>query len=195
MDDGPSGTGVAIFAIFCIFGLPVLAWIATRLMAHKERIEMLRQGYVPNTPNAKQWAAGPPMAPTRQQPAETDWSPQAAYCTLRRGINVTMVGFAITIGLSFIGYDGGTSWHPGPWLLGGLIPMFVGLAQVIIALLSGATLGPPRGWSATPTATPPPFYAETPQAAPTPPTYDSSYTYRPGERQELRPPSSPPDRR
>jgi hypothetical protein len=53
----------------------------------------------------------------------------------------------LLIGLSFIGYHGGdgfmspASIHPGPWLLGGLIPMFVGIAQIIIALLSGAQFG------------------------------------------------------
>jgi hypothetical protein len=193
------GDFIGIFAIFCIFGLPVLAWMGTRAMAHKERMEMLRQGYAPNNLGGKQhWTPAPgpsmPSMPQNRPPVEHDWSPEAAHGALRKGITVTMIGFAITVGLSFIGYDHGSDWHPGPWLLGGLIPMFVGLAQVIIALLSGATLGPPRGWSAAPTAMPPPFYGETPSAPP-PPTYDGSYTYRPGERQELRPPSSPPDRR
>ena len=56
---------------------------------------------------------------------------------LRKGIMTTFIGVALLIGLSFIGYRDGT-WIPGPWLLGGLIPMFVGLAQVIGALLAGA---------------------------------------------------------
>ncbi len=89
--------------------------------------------------------------------------PNSAQCTMRRGIMTAMVGFAILIGLSFIGYRGGdgpfspASIHPGPWLFGGLIPMFVGIAQIIIALMSGATFNirmmpPPIG----PTAAPPP---------------------------------------
>jgi hypothetical protein len=32
--------------------------------------------------------------------------------------------------------------QPGPWVLGGLIPTFVGIAQIIIALISGATIAP-----------------------------------------------------
>jgi hypothetical protein len=190
--DGPELL-VPLLAIFCIFGLPVVAWMSIRAMAHRERMEMLRQGLVPNAFEGKaRWAQGVPPPPSRQAMA-SGWSPDDAHGALRKGITVTMVGFAITIGLSFIGLDDG-SWHPGPWLLGGLIPLFVGLAQVIIALMSGATLRPLQTWAAPPNV-PPPLYTEPvqPTSASTP-TYDASYTYRPGGTQELRPPS-PPDRR
>jgi hypothetical protein len=188
---------IPLFAIFCIFGLPVVAWMFFRLMAHRERMEMLRQGFLPGSLEAKRWTAGqtsapPPGRPLAQAPTE-DWSVQGA-ATLRKGITLTMIGFAITLGLSFIGYHEGTGWHPGPWLLGGLIPMFVGIAQVLIGLMSGATLGPQRVWTAGP---PPPLYSAEPPIPPSGsvPTYDSSYTYRPGDSPELRPPSSPPERR
>ncbi len=94
----------------------------------------------------------PGAVPTGWTAPEDD--PQRA---LYRGIRTAFVGLAIFIGLSFIGgTPGSTSFHGGAWLLGGLIPMFVGIAQVIVALLSGAVLpgvvsenatryGPPPG--------------------------------------------------
>jgi hypothetical protein len=98
------------------------------------------------------------------------------------------------IGLSFIGYRGGdgpfmpASIHPGPWLLGGLIPMFVGIAQIIIALMSGAVFmfrmqpPPPSG----PLGAPPPGarpYGNSAQPGPPGPRYE-----------ELARPVPPPDR-
>jgi hypothetical protein len=102
-----------------------------------------------------------------------------------------MIGFAITIGMSFACGDEG---HPGPCLLLGLIPMFVGIAQVIIALMSGASFRPAQPW-ASPQSAPPPLGGSPPPPPGAPPTYDSSYTYRPGDTPELRPPTKPPERR
>ena len=182
---------IPLAAIFCIFGLPVFAWIFFRVMAHRERMEMLRQGFLPNQPEAKQrWAGAAPVTAPGRPVADSSWTPWDANRALRKGITLTMIGFAITIGLSFIGLDG-PMWHPGPWLLGGLVPLFVGLAQVIIALMSGATMQPGQTWGAAPSAPPPHAVAPPPGAA----TYDGSYTYRPGSTQELRPPSPPPERR
>ena len=59
---------------------------------------------------------------------------------LRRGIQVACIGLALLIGLSFIGFHDGRYVY-GPWLLGGLIPMFVDIAQIISAVLSGAQFG------------------------------------------------------
>jgi hypothetical protein len=95
----------------------------------------------------------------------------------------------LLIGLSFIGYHSGdgpfgsATIHPGPWLLGGLIPMFVGVAQIIIALLSGATFGAPR------------FGPPPPPPAGGQRTYGSSQPGQPGPRyEELARPVKPPDR-
>jgi hypothetical protein len=120
--------------------------------------------------------------------------PNSAQCTLRRGITTAAVGFALLIGLSFIGYRGGdgifnpATIRPGPWLLGGLIPMFVGIAQIIIALMSGAIFSigriqPPPGPSGPP---PPPgqsSYGAPPQSGQPGPRYE-----------ELARPVPPPDR-
>ncbi|GAC1543383.1 MAG: hypothetical protein NVS3B16_09640 [Vulcanimicrobiaceae bacterium] len=174
---------VPLAAIFCLFGLPVIAFVAFRVLAHRERMAMIRGGFAPGKADARVAYAAQP------------YSSEAAHTTLRKGITLSFIGFAITLGLSFIGLQevggGGLpgSWHPGPWLIGGLVPLFVGLAQVVIALLSGATLRP----MTMPAA---PYVAE--QASPAandPPTFDGPYTYRPGATQELRPPRTPPERR
>jgi hypothetical protein len=188
---------IPVLGIFCVFGLPMIALILSRMMKHRERMEMLRMGMVP-PPNGRGWnanrftgpVAAPAPPPVGYQPYE---DPDSAQCTLRRGIVTTMVGFALLIGLSFIGYHGGdgpfspATVRPGPWLLGGLIPMFVGIAQIIIALMSGAVFGfriappPPRG-----------------PLGPPPPTQRSYGTAQPGEPgpryEQLARPVPPPDR-
>ena len=63
---------------------------------------------------------------------------------MRKGIQVAFIGFALLIGLGFIGYHHGVV-VPGPWLLGGLIPLFVGVAQIVSAVLSGASISVPPG--------------------------------------------------
>ena len=82
------------------------------------------------------------------------WAPPGAYdpayyaqAQLRHGIQVAFIGLALLIGLSFIGFHDGRYVY-GPWLLGGLIPMFVGIAQVISAVLSGAQIR--RRWARSP---------------------------------------------
>jgi hypothetical protein len=99
------------------------------------------------------------------------------------------------IGLSFIGYHGGDgfmqapTWHPGPWLLGGLIPMFVGFAQIGIAVLSGATFAAYRP-GAGPNPGPPP-----PGARPFTSYGTHAQPGQPGPRfEELARPVPPPDR-
>jgi hypothetical protein len=180
---------VPIVAIFCIFGAPVLAFVVFRVLAHRERMEMIRHGVAPGSAS-RDWKTVRPVAapppPQAQTPDENCDDPQKM---LRKGIVLSFIGLALVTGLSFIGmHDNGTGYvfHPGPWLLGGLIPLFVGLAQVIIALLSGATLGPPR----YATAPPPNIYGvpTPPPQAGAAPTYEGSYTYRPGPTQELRKP-------
>lgn len=52
---------------------------------------------------------------------------------LRRGITVAMVGLALTLGLMTLGV--------GPWLLGGLIPLFVGLSILVDYYLSPGDSG------------------------------------------------------
>jgi len=231
MDDN---TMVPTLAILCIFGLPVAAYIVNRTFKHQERMELLRRGIIPPPDLSdkrayKAWRkAGSPWPPPGggwQQPGPAwqpgvvppgpppGWSapdddPQSA---LRRGIVTTCVGAAIFIGLSFIGgTPGSAGFHFGPWLLGGLIPMFVGIAQIIIALLSGAVLpgamsanayyvpppGPAGPHPAPGAPQPPPGYAP---GAPPPPGYAPGapppWADAPGRPrfEELSKPINPPD--
>jgi len=179
---------VPIVGVLCVFGLPVIGFVIFRLLAHRERMEMIRQGLIPGVPPGV--PRGMPAAPRAMAP---DDALDAGYAQrmLRKGITLTFIGFALTLGLSFIGFHD-DSWRPGPWLLGGLVPLCIGLAQVVIAVLSGATLGPPRPQVLGGT-----YYGAPPPPPPPGPAPDLSgpYTYRPGATQELRPPASPPERR
>jgi hypothetical protein len=49
-------------AIFCIFGLPIVAYIVVKTLAHNERMEMIRMGY---------YGGYPPNAPAPAAPAAT----------------------------------------------------------------------------------------------------------------------------
>lgn len=206
-------TIVPVFAIVFLFGAPVAAWIVSRVLAHQERIEMIRRGMMPPPDSRlyrdmqrRGWQPGPippPPGPARG-PVPT---PPGGYfddqfyaqSQMRKGVTVTMVGFALLIGLSFIGFREGRMEF-GPWLLGGLIPMFVGIAQIINALLNGARFPGMQMGAAGPTqqstfsATPPP--PPSGGMPPNPPPPSSSYGgWRPGPTPEIEKPVQPPDAR
>jgi hypothetical protein len=204
----PAETIVPLAFILVVFGLPLTLAIVNRVYAHQERIEMLKRGIVP--PPDPKWARKaarmgwydpstygmPPGQPGAQPPA---YDAYAAMCSsptrmLRKGITLAMVGFALLVGLSFIDIG-----HPGPWLLGGLIPLFVGIAQIIIALISGASLGPfgmtAQQWQ-QPGTPPPPAgpQAAAQQPFSTPRDVTPGYSgWRPGPTTGLEKPPSPPD--
>jgi hypothetical protein len=202
-------TLVPIFAIMFLFGGPIAAIIIWRVLAHQERMEMLRRGMTP-PPDPRTmrramkygWQPGPgtmPPGPAMGQMPPINYGYDPAFYAqnqLRRGMQVAFVGLALLIGLSFIGYRGDGPPHYGPWLLGGLIPMFVGIAQVITAIMSGARIGgapvgvttqsqsqsfgPMPGTSAPgPTST-----AQAPSGP---------YGWRPGPTPEIEKPAGPPD--
>jgi len=150
----------ATLAIFCIFGLPIIAYITVKVLAHQERIELIRRGFAP--PPGGDWKkaarqmgqqmgpmggpAGPVPPPPYAGPAPGMFDFQAPQRQINKGIMVALIGLAITIGMSFAGMDnsgplGTPGFHPGPELLFGLIPMFVGIAQIITAILGGANIG------------------------------------------------------
>ena len=198
---------VSAIAIVAFIGLPIAYAMVNRFLAHQERMEMLRRGITP--PPDPKWArkaakrgwyaqgpyaASPPPPPPGMYAQYDPYAQFQADRYLRKGITLAMIGLALLIGLSFI--DNFTH-TPGPWLLGGLIPMFAGIAQIIIALLSGARFGPfvvsgmpPQG----PAAQAPPHPEQ--QAAPFSGPRDVTpgpYAWRPGPTTELEPPPSPPD--
>ena len=57
---------------------------------------------------------------------------------LRWGVVITALGVALTLGLYPIGFFAGGSYpfHLGPWMLGGFIPLFLGLGLVLLHYLT-----------------------------------------------------------
>src|ERR1700736_2726525 len=109
----------AIFFFMFAFGLPVLAFIVSRVLRHQERIEMLRRGIAPPFEFDKRayrawrksgapWPqGGPAQTPwTQPAPAAAAWTPQPRdddpQAALFKGIRIAGVGLALVIGLSFI---------------------------------------------------------------------------------------------
>lgn len=178
---------VGVVAILVVFGLPLGYAIVSRFFAHQERMAMIQRGVMP-PPDAR-WAKNMQGAPPQQNWDAYYYGEWRAQRSLRKGITLSMIGFALLIGLSFI-----NPHEPGPWLLGGLIPLFVGIAQIISAVLSGARFGnfgpaaPPPGQQAYQQQPPPPFGS--PRDVPPGP-----YAWRPGPTTELEQPLKPPDKR
>lgn len=187
---------VPIVGIVVIFGLPLSYVIVNRVFAHQERVEMIRRGMVP--PPDTRWSrragpyAMPPQGGCVPDYGVDNYGQWHADRALRKGITLSMIGFALLVGLSFI-----NPGRPGPWLLGGLIPLFIGIAQIIIAVMSGARFGPfgpqdqpgsqqqPGAHYQTP---PPPPFGAPPRDVPPGP-----YAWRPGPTTELEKPAPPPD--
>ncbi|HTV93184.1 MAG TPA: DUF6249 domain-containing protein [Verrucomicrobiae bacterium] len=191
---------VGALAILLIFGAPIAAWITTRVLQHNERMEMIRRGMVPppgpmpRSMPPPTWHPGPMPPPNvagKGYPAYDDY--YYAQRQMRKGITLAFIGFAIFIGLGSIGPLAHLGFA-GPWLLGGLIPMFVGIAQVVNAWLNGARIpgftpgayGPPHS-----TFVPPPGGGS---SAPQPPPA-GPYAWRPGSTPEIERPVPPPDQR
>jgi len=57
---------------------------------------------------------------------------------LRWGIVVTALGFALTLGLYTIGFASADNYplHLGPWMLGGFVPLFLGISLVLLHYLT-----------------------------------------------------------
>ena len=200
-------TLVPLFAILFLFGGPIAAIIVWRVLAHQERMEMLRQGMAPIDPRAMRkamkygWQPGagaPPPMPGVVPPVNFGYDPSFyAQHQLRRGMQVAFVGLALLIGLSFIGYHGDGPPHYGPWLLGGLIPLFVGIAQIITAIMGGARIGTgPVGMASSQSFGPGPGMGAAPPPGPSAAKAPSGpYGWRPGPTPEIEKPASPPDYR
>ncbi|MBK9928190.1 MAG: hypothetical protein IPP66_23225 [Anaerolineales bacterium] len=57
---------------------------------------------------------------------------------LRWGIVISALGFALSVGLYPIGFGSGNDYplHLGPWMLGGFVPLFLGLGLILIHYLT-----------------------------------------------------------
>ena len=139
---------IPLFAFFFVFGAPCAVWLVSRVLAHHERMEMLRTRHRAAAKRARHAARDESMAGRRAMTPQgmsnqyLDYPDFYAQHQLRRGVQVAFIGLALLIGLGFIGYHGDGTFVYGPWLLGGLIPLFVGIAQIIGAVLGGASFGP-----------------------------------------------------
>jgi hypothetical protein len=194
---------VPVAFFFFVVGLPVIIWGLSRVFAHQERMEMIRRGVAPPYPppdprafhKAMKYGPWPPpgSAPPGTNVPFYDPIYYAQY-ELRRGIKVACIGFAILVGVSFIGYHRGEYVY-GPWMLFGLIPMFVGIAQIIGAVLSGARISsfgpaPTGGYRSSESET-----ARTANATGGVPPSGPYAGWRPGPTPEIEKPPSPPDYR
>lgn len=196
----PADTIVPLAGILVIFGLPLTYAIVNRVLAHQERLEMIKHGVVP--PPDPKWAkrmgrAGwcDPGAYGMPPGGAPGYNAYAMYADpnrqLRKGISLVCIGIALTVGLSFI-----SPGRPGPWLLGGLVPLFVGIAQVVIAMLSGAGsafFGAPGPGMPPPQPGPQQQNPGQPFTAPRDVTPGGYGAWRPGPTTGLEKPPSPPD--
>ncbi|HCB00829.1 MAG TPA: hypothetical protein DEP19_00455 [Anaerolineae bacterium] len=58
---------------------------------------------------------------------------------LRWGIVITAIGLALSIGLYTIGFVADENTYPfrlGPWMLGGFVPLFLGLGLILLHYLT-----------------------------------------------------------
>lgn len=57
---------------------------------------------------------------------------------LRWGIVITAIGFALTLGLYAIGFGSAENYplHLGPWMLGGFVPLFLGIGLILVHYLT-----------------------------------------------------------
>ena len=57
---------------------------------------------------------------------------------LHWGISLSSLGLALSLGLYFIGFNSPTNYplHLGPWMLGGFVPLFLGLGLVLLHFLT-----------------------------------------------------------
>jgi hypothetical protein len=98
-----AGMAVPVLVVAIIFAFVY----KQRQFVHQERLAMIEKGLMPE--NLKD-LTDIPITPSTAR-------------SLHGGIVTALVGLALLLGLSTIGF--------GPWLLGGLIPLAVGIGQVI----------------------------------------------------------------
>jgi hypothetical protein len=57
---------------------------------------------------------------------------------LRWGIIITALGIALSLGFYFVGFDSSENYplRLGPWMLGGFVPLFLGLGLILLHFLT-----------------------------------------------------------
>jgi len=105
---------LAIAILTVIFGFVTVMVVITSFFSYKEKELMVKQG---------------PSPEVIEKLVEKDntGEPKTKLANLRSGVTLIAVGGAITLGLSFL--------KIGPWILGGLIPLFLGIGRLILYYL------------------------------------------------------------
>ena len=64
--------------------------------------------------------------------------PKTGSGLLRWGILITALGLALSLGLYPVGFSSGYDYplHLGPWMLGGFVPLFLGLGLILLHVLT-----------------------------------------------------------
>lgn len=64
--------------------------------------------------------------------------PKTGKAMLRWGIIITALGIALSVGLYPLGFAAGYDYplHLGPWMLGGFVPLFLGLSLILSHFLN-----------------------------------------------------------
>ena len=99
-------TYLAYFTPIILSVLVVILVIALRWFSYKERMALIAQG----------------VSPEEQREQGKNHKTVLAI-----GLVIGLIGLALTIGLVTLGV--------GPWLLAGLLPLFVGLAFILVSLV------------------------------------------------------------
>jgi len=112
-------TLLSLFVILWLLLVSVLGFFTlNRYIAYKERVALAQLGYTPESLQED--------TPRRFGKRGVLWG----------GVITAMSGLALLLGLSTLGM--------GVWLLGGLIPLFVGVGMVIIYFLGGNASDQPK---------------------------------------------------
>jgi len=114
MSDAIEAIGIG-FSVALIFSIPFAFFAFMRYLRYKETVALAEQGLL--RPQQR-----------RKDRQTTKW-----------GIVITAVGLAFTCGLWPMGFIDGAPDFPfafGPWMLIGLLPMFFGIALIIIGTIN-----------------------------------------------------------
>ncbi len=106
--------GFTIGIITLVFSFIIIIVAITNYFSYKEKELMLNKGVAPE------------VVEKIATKGDSD-EPTTKLGNLRSGLTLIAVGGALTIGLLFMGV--------GPWILGGLIPLFLGIARLLLYYL------------------------------------------------------------
>ena len=182
----PTTSIIPIFAIFMVFGAPILAILVWVWFRHQERMAMISQGLMPPDPRMTRKMGRQGFVPG---PGWTYDPAAAANIQLRRGVSTSLIGMGLLIGLSFVGANNNGTFTLGPWLIPGFIVLFVGLANVANAYLAGGRFAGQQGantyFAPGPQMQPPPQANQQPGPAPTVEPSAGPFGWRPGDLPEI----------